>query len=225
MGCAPRGLALVLIVIAVLGFDAWYSQPGRSAKATDAVLAGMEARGVNTSAQPCLVMLCSHPNNTNPEAPAVRKVDCFWFLCVPAGPPSPPASGGAVPGGPLPDPAYVPPVPAGPGVVYTRAQMEQALQAAGVPEPAAHTGAAIGMAESGGRSDAVHLCPPRCDPGQGPERSYGPWQLNLIAHPRVTVACAEALGCAAQQTAAISGHGSNWTPWTTFTSGAWRKYA
>lgn len=119
----------------------------------------------------------------------------------------------------------VPAAPSGPGVVYAEAQMEQALAAVRVPEPSAHVGAAIGMAESGGRSDAIHLCPPRCDPGQAPEQSYGPWQLNVLAHRWVAPACAMSLGCAAQAVAAISGHGSNWTPWTTYVNGAWRRYA
>ena len=109
-------------------------------------------------------------------------------------------------------------------VVYGQGQMEQALEASHVPEPAAHTGAAVAMAESGGRSDAVHLCPPDCVPGQLPEQSYGAWQINRLAHPGVTVACAEELHCAAVAVAAISGRGANWSPWSTFTSGAYRRF-
>lgn len=132
---------------------------------------------------------------------------------------------GAAAAAPAPPPPAAPAAPSGPGVVYSEAQMEAALLRAGVPEPSAHTGAAIGEAESGGRSDAVHLCPPRCDPGQAPERSYGPWQINLLAHPWVSAACAMALACAASAAAAISDRGRNWWPWSTYASGAWRRYA
>lgn len=115
--------------------------------------------------------------------------------------------------------------PAGPGVTYSGAQLEQALQGAGVGEPGAHTGAAVALAESGGRSDAVHLCPPSCAPGQAPERSYGPWQINVLAHPGVSAACAMALACAAVAAAAISDQGRNWGPWSMYGSGAWRAFA
>jgi hypothetical protein len=116
----------------------------------------------------------------------------------------------------VPAPDYV---PAGPGVVYSYAQLAEALVAAGVPAASANVGAAIAEAESGGRSDAVHLCPPRCDPGQGPERSYGPWQINMIGRSWITPACAMALACAANGASRISGRGTNWTPWSTYGNG------
>ncbi|HEV2104194.1 MAG TPA: hypothetical protein VGU27_00600 [Candidatus Eisenbacteria bacterium] len=110
--------------------------------------------------------------------------------------------------------------PAGAGVVYSEAQLEGALQAEAVPEPNAHVGAAVAEAESGGRSDAV------CDSCTGVrEYSVGPWQENLYAHPWLSRACAVALRCAAWAAAAISGRGSNWWPWTTYRTGAWRAFA
>jgi Lysozyme like domain len=124
---------------------------------------------------------------------------------------------------PVPAPDYAT-APAGPGVVYSYEQLSGALTSAGVPAASANVGAAIAEAESGGRSDAVHLCPPRCDPGQGPEASYGPFQINLIGRSWITPACAEALACSANGASRISGRGSNWTPWTTYTSRAYRRY-
>lgn len=131
--------------------------------------------------------------------------------------PAPPAA----PAPPVPAP---PPAPAGPGVVWTEAQLQAALQAQGLTPAHAHVGAAIAEAESGGRSDAVHLCPPRCDPGQGPEESWGAWQLNRAAHPWVSVACAVSLACAAHAVAVISGWGADWTPWSTYGSGAYLRW-
>ena len=113
----------------------------------------------------------------------------------------------------------------GPGVVYSVAQLEQALQGQGVAEPGAHVGAAVAKAESGGRSGARHLCPPDCAPGQAPEQSYGPWQENVLAHPWVSAACAMALSCAAWAAARISGGGRDWTPWTDYVNGSWRAFA
>jgi hypothetical protein len=111
-------------------------------------------------------------------------------------------------------------VPSGPGVTYSFAQLVQALEGAGVPPGArSHTGAAIARAESGGRSAAI------CDSCAGVrEYSVGPWQINLLAHPGVSTACAIALNCAAAAASAISGRGSNWSPWTTYTQGTYRRY-
>jgi hypothetical protein len=112
----------------------------------------------------------------------------------------------------------------GPGVVYSYAELVGALEAAGVPPAAAPVGAAIARAESGGRSDAVHLCPTNCVPGQAPEQSYGPWQINVLAHPDVSPACAMELGCAARAAARISNYGRNWNAWSTYNSGAFGSY-
>jgi hypothetical protein len=127
---------------------------------------------------------------------------------------------------PVDPPSAAPPLiqalaaPSGPGVVYSAAQMEAALVAAGVPEPSAHVGAAVGMAESRGRSDA------ECDSCAGVlEDSVGPWQENLLAHPWLTRACAMALDCAARAAARISGGGRNWSAWSDYVNGAWRAFA
>jgi hypothetical protein len=110
--------------------------------------------------------------------------------------------------------------PAGPGVVYAQAQLESALQGEGVAEPSAHVGGAVAEAESGGRSDAI------CDSCAGAiERSVGPWQINLLAHPWVSAACAMALACAAHAAAVISEGGRSWWAWTTYRTGAWRRFA
>lgn len=116
------------------------------------------------------------------------------------------------------------PVQSGPGVVYSFDQLAGALEADGVSGANARVGAAVAEAESGGRSGAVHLCPPDCIPGQAPERSYGPWQINVLAHPDISPACAMELTCAAGAAARISDQGRNWRAWSTYNSGAFGSY-
>jgi hypothetical protein len=67
--------------------------------------------------------------------------------------------------------------------------------------------ASIAMAESSGRQFAT-----------GPAGERGYWQI----HPdHGSLSTYDPLGNA-RAAVAISGHGRNWTPWTTFTSGAYR---
>lgn len=85
---------------------------------------------------------------------------------------------------------------------------------AGFDPVSAGVGAAIELAESGGNPKAVG------DQGT----SYGLWQIHLPAHPDVSVACAEDPVCATKAAFGISSRGTNWAPWSTFTSGAYRQY-
>lgn len=93
-------------------------------------------------------------------------------------------------------------------------QLEQLLEQAGLDSASAAVGAAVALAESGGRPDAV---------GDG-GTSFGLWQIHLPAHPEVSQACALDPGCAASAAARISNGGVDWTPWTTFTSGAYQSF-
>jgi len=110
--------------------------------------------------------------------------------------------------------------PSGPGITYSRSQLSEALQVAGVPGDLAPIGAAVALAESGGRSDAV--CD-SCVPGVR-EYSVGPWQINLYAHPDVTASCAMELYCAARAAASISRQGRDWSAWSTYDSGAFGAF-
>jgi hypothetical protein len=80
---------------------------------------------------------------------------------------------------------------------------------------------AVGLAESGGDPAARGLNPPTpgCPAGS---TDRGAWQLNTCYHPEVGDACADDLSCAAAETYRISEGGSNWSEWTTYTSGAYR---
>ncbi len=80
---------------------------------------------------------------------------------------------------------------------------------------------AVGLAESGGNSTARGPNPPTpaCPAGSV---DRGGWQLNNCYHPEVSDACADDLACAAEATYRISAAGSDWTAWTTYTSGAYQ---
>ncbi len=79
---------------------------------------------------------------------------------------------------------------------------------------------AVGLAESGGNPTARGPNPPTpgCPAGSV---DRGGWQLNNCYHPEVTDACADDLACAGAATYRISVGGSDWSAWTTYTSGAY----
>ena len=67
------------------------------------------------------------------------------------------------------------------------------------------TAASIAVAESGGNPNAI-----------SPTSDYGLWQINGSHGEQATL---NPLGNA-EAAVSISGNGSDWAPWTTFTSGA-----
>lgn len=85
---------------------------------------------------------------------------------------------------------------------------------AGFPDP--RLAAAVAMAESGGDPFALG------DAGQ----SFGLWQVNLPAHPEWRGREQELFDpmTNARAALAISRGGVSWHPWSTFNSGAYRKY-
>jgi hypothetical protein len=95
-----------------------------------------------------------------------------------------------------------------------------AAHQAGFTRQALRTAVAVGLAESGGSPRARHRnsSTPGC-PGGSIDR--GGWQLNDCYHAEVSDACADDLGCAAHAAYRISQAGSDWTAWTTYTSGAY----
>ena len=85
--------------------------------------------------------------------------------------------------------------------------LEQLWEAAGGNAGNAVVAASIAMAESGGNQYATG--------GVGEE---GYWQINPVNGPLATY---NPLGNA-QAAVQLSGNGSNWSPWTTYTSGAYQ---
>ena len=72
------------------------------------------------------------------------------------------------------------------------------------------------MAESGGNPDAVG------DVALG--GSIGLWQIYTVAHPEYDAQRLTDPPYNAQAAYAISSSGTNWTPWSTYNSGAYEKY-
>jgi LysM repeat protein len=86
--------------------------------------------------------------------------------------------------------------------------LEALWRAAGGSKAEAFMAAEIAMAESGGRQFA-----------HSPTNDFGYWQINGGHGP--ALATYDPLGNA-RAAIAISSNGSNWRPWTTYTSGAYR---
>jgi Ricin-type beta-trefoil lectin domain/Lysozyme like domain len=93
---------------------------------------------------------------------------------------------------------------------------------------------AVCLAESGGRSN-VYGCnmasgevdgyyPPVSCPSGTSSYDRGMWQLNNVAQSYMSNPCAFQAQCNADGTWSISGHGVHWSPWSTYSSGAWTGY-
>src|SRR6267142_3205077 len=85
---------------------------------------------------------------------------------------------------------------------------------AGFPNP--DLAAAVAFAESGGNIIALG------DILRG--HSYGLWQINSRAHPEYDVAQLVVPLYNARAAYAVSKSGTDWTPWTMFNNGGYRKY-
>jgi Lysozyme like domain len=102
-------------------------------------------------------------------------------------------------------------------------QVAELAQWAGLPTSQLVNAVAIAWAESGLRTDAVgenrdpttHLVT---------SRDRGLWQINDYWHKDVSDACAFDKNCNASAMARISSYGSNWAPWSTWNSGAYKSY-
>lgn len=91
------------------------------------------------------------------------------------------------------------------------AGLERLWESAGGPRGAAFTAAEVAMAESGGRQYAVNT-----NGGRSTDRGY--WQINSVHGSLSTY---DAYGNA-RAAVLISGNGTNWSPWVTYETGAYR---
>ena len=96
---------------------------------------------------------------------------------------------------------------------FTYAQLEGIWTQAGGPNQSAPIAAAIAMAESGGNSTATNQ-----DSNGTVDR--GLWQINSVHGAQSSYD----VMTNARAAVAISNSGQNWTPWTTFNNGMYRKY-
>lgn len=106
----------------------------------------------------------------------------------------------------------------------TPAQLYDLARSAGLTPGAAVVAAAVALAESGGRTDAVGDTALQ-DSKWGP--SIGLWQVRSLKAEYGTGSARDASRLTdpahnARAMAEISGAGANWRPWSVYTSGAYR---
>lgn len=106
--------------------------------------------------------------------------------------------------------------------VLTDKQIAGYAAGAGFKGTAEQTAIAVALAESGGNPNATNQN--KNSAGQVTSTDRGLWQINNVYHSEVSDSCAFSPACAATQTYRISSGGSNWTPWTTYKTGAYQKY-
>jgi len=99
------------------------------------------------------------------------------------------------------------------GVTYSYAQLEYIWEQAGGSQQAAPIAAAVAMAESGGVTTATNQ-----DSNGSVDR--GLWQINSVHGNQSSYD----VMTNARAAVAISNGGTNWSPWTTYTSGAYMKF-
>lgn len=103
----------------------------------------------------------------------------------------------------------------------TLAELRALALATGFADPS--TAAAIAMAESQGNPSIAHIVTNPA-PGNLPERSFGLWQINTLAHPTYNETSLLDPTYNAQAAYAISSGGRNWSQWSTFTDRTYAQY-
>jgi hypothetical protein len=120
----------------------------------------------------------------------------------------------AIAGGASAAPAVVPSVtpPSGPAGPLSLAELRALAASVGFPDP--ELAAAVAMAESGGNPFAV---------GDG-GTSFGLWQIHAPVHPEFDTTQLMVASYNAHAALLISKSGTDWTPWSTYNSGAYKQY-
>lgn len=95
------------------------------------------------------------------------------------------------------------------------ADLRDIARGVGVPETMIDTAAAVAMAESSGNPSAANVVTSPA-PGNLPERSFGLWQINALAHPSFDEAKLLDPDYNARAMFMVSSGGLNWKPWSTF---------
>lgn len=101
----------------------------------------------------------------------------------------------------------------------TPGQMAGALRAAGFTGSDIVTGVMVGLAESSGRTDATNR-------NTNGSTDYGVWQINSIHRDALAMGNWADLGTNAKMAKLVFDQaGHRWTPWVTFNTGSYRKFA
>lgn len=93
----------------------------------------------------------------------------------------------------------------------------------GFPTSDLVTAVAVAMAESGCNPAVANQNGPTSGCPNG-STDRGLWQINNCYHPNVTNPCAYAVECNGYWAYQLSSGGTNWTPWSTYNSGAYKSY-
>jgi hypothetical protein len=109
----------------------------------------------------------------------------------------------------------------------TLAQLQQLAASVGFPDPA--LAAAVAMAESGGNPCAqgdpnIGSAGYLCTGPNGTSKSMGLWQVDTDYNPSYDAASLLNPTYNAQAALAISSQGTNWNPWTTYRTGAYKPW-
>ncbi len=114
---------------------------------------------------------------------------------------------------------------------YTWAQLAELWIGEGGDPKQANTAAAVALAESGGRLNALDntAYPDKPDyhpvaAGNSPEFSVGLWQINWVVHRTYSVDQLFGAADNARAAIAVSDDGRAWGAWSTYNSGAYRRY-
>lgn len=109
-------------------------------------------------------------------------------------------------------PSNAPTTPPGGGMSLE--ELRQLAASVGFPNP--RVAAAVAYAESAGRPRAANIT--------AHERSFGLWQINTLAHPQFDEEALYDPTTNARAALVISRGGADWTPWSTYTNGAFRAF-
>ncbi len=108
------------------------------------------------------------------------------------------------------------------------AELRDLCRAVGFPPDTIDTAAAVAMAESNGNPHAQNIVTALqahtwntehpAGPRHGPERSFGLFQVNTLAHPSYDEGRLLDPDYNARAALLISSGGKNWHPWSTYTA-------
>lgn len=115
--------------------------------------------------------------------------------------------------------------------VLSHADLEALWVLAGGSQATADVAAAVAQAESGGNPSAIlNTAYPRLpgyrppSSGAQPEYSVGLWQVNELAHPQYATPFLLVPRSNAVAAVAISNGGASFTAWSTYKSGAYKRF-
>lgn len=103
------------------------------------------------------------------------------------------------------------------------AQLRDLAASFGFPDPA--MAAAVAMVESYGDPTATNICPGHPGCGPLPERSFGLWQINTLAHRQYNETSLLDPQYNARAAYDVSKGGTDWSAWwTTLRTGGYKQY-